>query len=61
MTGTVEGEELIMQSGFRVSDIDQEEIIYKDCCRVVSVPQSNTTNITSFLKTYHQIISIINA
>lgn len=56
MTDTVEGEELITQSGFRVSDNDQEE-----CCRVVSVPQSNTTNITSGLKTYHQIISIINA
>lgn len=36
--------------GFRTDDVDQKEVICKECQRVVSVPQRNTTNLLNHLK-----------
>lgn len=66
MSGTAEGEELVPRSrssssfvwkyfGFRVSNINQKQIICKESSRVVSAPQGNTTNLFNHLKTHHKI------
>lgn len=59
-----EGEELVPRKGsssvvwkffgFRASDVNQEQIICKQCVRVVSAPQSNTTNLFNHLKNHHK-------
>ncbi|KAM8723706.1 E3 SUMO-protein ligase ZBED1-like isoform 2-T2 [Acanthopagrus schlegelii] len=40
--------------GFRASDIDQKDVICKECHRVVSAPKGNTTNLFNHLKTHHK-------
>ncbi|XP_077467105.1 E3 SUMO-protein ligase ZBED1 [Stigmatopora argus] len=40
--------------GFRASDTQQEEVICKECGRVVQAPQGNTTNLFNHLKTHHK-------
>ena len=39
--------------GFRASDVKQE-VICKECNKVVSAPQSNTTNLFNHLKKHHK-------
>ncbi len=64
VTATFGGEELVprrgsssvvwMCFGFRASDVEQKEIICKECHRVVSAPQGNTTNLFNHLKKHHK-------
>lgn len=65
MRGTAGGKELFPWSEssfavrkyckFRSSDVNQEQIICKECCRVVSAPQNHTGNLFSHLKTKHKL------
>ena len=57
-------EELVLQNGatsivwtcfgFRASDVKQEQVICKECNKVVSAPQSNATNLFNHLKKHHK-------
>ena len=40
--------------GFRASDVKQEHVICKESNKVVSAPQSNTTNLFNHLKKHHK-------
>ena len=40
--------------GFRASDVDQSEVVIKECHRVVSAPQGNTSNLFNHLKKHHK-------
>ena len=40
--------------GFRASDVKQEQVICKECNKVVSAPQSNSTNLFNHLKKHHK-------
>lgn len=39
---------------FRASDVNQDQIICKECCRVVSAPQGNITELFKCLNTPHR-------
>ena len=65
MSDTAEVEELVPRCGsssviwkyfgFRASDLNQHQTIFKVCCRAVSAPQGNTTNSFGHLNTHHKI------
>ena len=40
--------------GFAESDADQKAVLCKECRRVVSAPQGNTTNLFNHLKKHHK-------
>lgn len=39
--------------GFRKGDVEQKQVLCKDCGRIVSAPQGNTTNLYNHLKKNH--------
>lgn len=41
--------------GFQASDTKQEQVICKECHKVVLAPQSNTTNLFNHLKKHHKV------
>lgn len=71
MPGTAEGKELVTPSrslsvvwkyfGFCATDVNQEEIICKECCGAVSARQSNTNNLFNHVKKTTTNCGIINA